>query len=459
MEKMTMSDLQKVDKQPKPVPGDGTFKLTLPIQMSYEKDVDGRSVKFIGGIASGTDLDYDGERMAKSAIEAFVKAIDEGYYLPNGKFTMIPLRSGHRKEWDDILGWVSKAEIDSHNNLWIEAELADTSSADDLYKALTTPQRHGRPTELGFSVGGTIRKAGRVWDENTKKSVREIQDVALREISVVGSPAFPTAYVEALYKSVDWDAIPLPNEEGSQERDMIAPVEKNDDVQDAAKEGPLTDEQAVALNEEQAPAAEAQEEKDLAEQGATTTETQESTTQESANVGNASADSNESAKSTAEVSKTDSQTDTEKAVYWTEEARDLRELVGKMEEQLSEIRRMMGGDKSKVEETDTAAVEKTETVVETETVTTKSESIDPVVKAVQAALEAFKTEHLNPLVADMQAVKSTVEEMGGEAVDKSLAVRTAKEGEGDAIEKFRSRMKTNKTSNPISEAVRASLGG
>lgn len=445
----------------KPQPGSGDFKLTMPIEKSYEKDVDGRTVRFIGGIASGTDLDYDGERMAKSAIDAFVKAIEEGFYLPNGKFTMIPLRSGHRKEWDDILGWVSKAEIDSNNNLWIEAELADTSAAQDLYKVLTTPQQHGRPVELGFSVGGTIKKAVRVWDESTKKSIREIQDVALREISVVGSPAFPTAYVEALYKSVNWDDVPAPSQEVTQENDMIAPVEKTESTQDALKEqaadGPLSDEQAVQLNEIEGEKVQEQEQADVAAQDSeTTTDTQSS----AANVGNAdNADNNDGAAaeaaSTAEVQQTagtDPQAgsdSTEKSIYYTEEARDLRELVGKLEDQLVEIRRMMGGDKSKEEVTSDPTI----VVAKSESNETPGDT-DRIVTAVTAAFEAFKKDVIDPIVADMQAVKSTVDEISTETVDKSMAVRTAKEDEVDAVEKFRSKVGGQRNPNVIGEAVR-----
>lgn len=453
---MTMTE--ELQKTPKPKPGDNTFRLTMPIEKSYTKEVDGRTVRFIGGIASGTDLDYDGERMAKSAIEAFVKAIDEGYYLPDGKFTMIPLRSGHRKEWDDILGWISKAEIDNNNNLWIEAELADTSKAEDLFKQLTGIQKPGRPVQLGFSVGGTIKKAVRIWDDSAKKSIREIQDVQLREISVVGSPAFPTAYVEALYKSVNWDDVPAPSQEVTQENTMIAPVDKTE-VKEQAAEGPLSVEQAVQLNDAEGSKVPAQEEKDLAEQQGTTVETQESSTAQSesadssaANVGNAQADSN--AGNTEEAAKAaDPQgSEASKSVYFSEDASTLGELIQKLEAGLAEIRNLMSGDKSKVETTDTTTdVAKAETA---KTEDTEKPESDRIVTAVTAALETFKTTVIDPIMADMQTVKSSVEEMGGGAVDKSIAVRTAKEDEQDAVEKFRSKVAGQRNPNVIGEAVR-----
>jgi hypothetical protein len=69
------------------------WRMTLPIVKSYEKEVNGESRMVVAGIASGTQLDYDDERMATSAIAAFEKAIQEGITLPvTGAWSLIPLR-------------------------------------------------------------------------------------------------------------------------------------------------------------------------------------------------------------------------------------------------------------------------------------------------------------------------------------------------------------------------------
>lgn len=184
------------------------FKITCSIAKAYEKNVDGILKRFIGGLASGTQVDLEGERMADSAIQAFKKAIDEGMTLPDGQWSLIPLRSGHRHEWDDVLGWITGAEVDKENNLWIEAELDHENPVSvSLFKKLTRTPEHGKPVKLGFSVGGTVNRAGYEWDEDINDFTKTYYDVSLREVSVVSQPAYPTSYLYALNKSVNWDAL------------------------------------------------------------------------------------------------------------------------------------------------------------------------------------------------------------------------------------------------------------
>lgn len=184
------------------------FKITCSIAKAYEKK-DGNIIRrFIGGLASGTEIDLEGERMAESAISAFQKAISEGMTLPDGQWSMIPLRSGHRNEWDDQLGWIVGAEVDKEYNLWIEAELdQENPVAMSLYKKLTKKAEHGKPLKLGLSVGGTVVDAGYELNEQTQEFTKTYYDVNLREVSVVSQPAYPTSYLYALNKSVDWDKL------------------------------------------------------------------------------------------------------------------------------------------------------------------------------------------------------------------------------------------------------------
>lgn len=184
------------------------FKITCSIAKAYEKSAGDTVKKYISGLASGVQTDLDGERMATSAIQAFQKAIKSGMKLPDGQWSLIPLRSGHRNEWDDVLGWVTGAEIDKDHNLWIEAEL-DTENpvATSLYKKLTRSPEAGKPVKLGLSVGGAVIDAGYEWDDVANKFYKTYYDVELREVSVVSQPAYPTSYLLALNKSVNWDHI------------------------------------------------------------------------------------------------------------------------------------------------------------------------------------------------------------------------------------------------------------
>jgi len=186
------------------------FKITCSIAKAYERQ-DGAVIrKFIGGLASGTQVDLEGERMASTAIEAFQRAIQSGTTLSDGQWSLIPLRSGHRHEWDDVLGWITGADIDAESNLWIEAELdQENPVAMGLFKKLTRTPELGKPLKLGLSVGGTVLRAGYESDDISGGVTKVYYDVDLREVSVVSQPAYPTSYLFALNKSVDWDNLPI----------------------------------------------------------------------------------------------------------------------------------------------------------------------------------------------------------------------------------------------------------
>ena len=391
----------------------GAFRLTMPIKKSYERiDSDGESHMYIQGLASGVGLDHHGERMAKSAIQAFAKAVSDGTYLPNGDLSLIPLRSGHRKEWDDILGYVTKAEIDDDYNLWIEAELDDSSStARDLFKKLQRPPRSGRPLQLGLSVGGKIKKANYVWDETVKSRVKTIEDVLLREISVVGSPAYPTAYVEALEKSINWDDI---SEDKTQESQMTKTDVKE---QDEATQTVVTEDTTKTVTT-------SEQTDDVAK---------DATTAQSITEPNESQDS--------EVKKT-AEADADPQTELKEKVEGLEKAVGNLTSTLEAIKEQLS--KSTEKETDATTEAKADTV--------EKAFEDRLADVVTNAFAKFKEDNIDPLLSDVQAVKKSVEEIGSQEIDKSFAVRTAKEGE-EALEKFRARIEKGEKSI-IGAAVR-----
>lgn len=391
----------------------GEFKITMPIKKAYEReDAEGGTHMYIQGLASGVGLDHHGERMAKSAIDAFAKAVEEGTYLPNGELSLIPLRSGHRKEWDDILGYVTKAEIDSDYNLWIEAELDETSShARDLFAKLSRPVQPKKPLQLGFSVGGKIKKAGFEFDEATKGRVRVIEDVMLREISVVGSPAYPTAYVEALEKSVNWDEI----SEQVQESDMT----KDTDVQNQSAE-------AQAENIKADDVVKADETASISEE----TEVVET-----------------------EVIKSEEASAADPQAELKEQVEALSKSVTTLTENVNTLMTAL----NKASDQAAPDVVKSEEKVEETTEESVEKSLeDRVGEAVAAALTKFKTDNLDPLLTDMQAVKKSVEVIGGQELDKSVAIRNEKD-EDDTFTKFT--QDVEKTRDPIRSAVRLAYRG
>lgn len=216
------------------------FKITCAIAKAYERQENGIRRRLIGGLASGIGTDLDGERMAESAIQAFRKAIKDGMTLPDGQWSYIPLRSGHRNEWDDVLGWIVDAEIDKDHNLWIEAEIdQENPVADGLFRKLTKPSEHGKPLKLGLSVGGSVLKAGYEWNDDLNEFTKTYYDVQLREVSVVSQPAYPTSYLVALNKSVNWDALRPETQEALvkaqvEEGQSVVPPVPSDELIDAA---------------------------------------------------------------------------------------------------------------------------------------------------------------------------------------------------------------------------------
>ena len=403
----------------------GDFRVTMTLAKSYEKTNEGGDTSyFISGLASGTGLDHDGERMAETAIDAFKKAIDEGIVLPNGKWSYVPLRSGHRKEWDDVLGYITKANIDDEYNLWIEAELDDTSTtAMDLYRKLNQGDRPGKPLQLGLSVGGTIKKASHEWNAALSKRVRVIEDISLKEVSVVGQPAYPPSYVEALYKSVNWDEL----EENMTKDEKVAAANDTPDNE--------TENAEKAQEVKQETTQEAQK----------TVETTDEKATEKAEAANKEEDAN-------------------KNIYFSEDAADIRELVKKLQEQIDSLREALGAQKSLEQKVDEMTEKTKEEAKATETKIEKCEDdmTDKIVVGIAAAFEKFKTDVIEPMSKEITTMKASIDEMANEPVDKSLAVRQSKEGEDDAIEKFQKRVQEASAKggryNLIAESVRAAMG-
>lgn len=199
------------------------FRMALPIQKSYSvAQEDGTEKMFISGIASGPALDYQNDIMADSALIAMQEAIKKGVTLDDGRWSYLPLRSSHRRGWEDAIGWIVDAELDVEKNLWITAELDDTSpTALSLYRKLNRGDLPGKPLELGLSIGGKVTDFDREWNAEKGLFTRKIKGINLDETSIVGKPAYPPSFVDIIQKSLDDVAI-----------DVKEPSMENDKVQD-----------------------------------------------------------------------------------------------------------------------------------------------------------------------------------------------------------------------------------
>ncbi len=170
------------------------FSFAIPIVKCYEevtKGEDGKEVKkrYIEGIASSTDIDLHGDKMAPSAIKSMANSI---------KKHKIGLNAEHDKSWQSDLGDVTKLAVDKANKLLMKAELDITSKAKDLWYALTTKKK-----ELGLSIGGFVKDYKLEWDKKKEQFSRIFKDIELDHIAVTSTPANPKTWVGAITKSVE----------------------------------------------------------------------------------------------------------------------------------------------------------------------------------------------------------------------------------------------------------------
>lgn len=408
---------------------------------------------YVRGLASNTTVDLHDDRMAETAIEAFKKAIDEGMTLKNGKWSYIPLRSGHKTEWDDILGWILKAETDDDHNLWIEAQLDTTNPvAVGLYKKLTDGDKPGKPLQLGLSVGGKIKKASFEWNQALQKKVRIIEDVMLNEISVVSAPANPPTYLDVLAKSVNWDEILAPNEELLQERAMsdLNDKEVKDQADVAKTDVATTDVVKTAASENE---------------NTSENSTTESTTSVAAEEVTKTAEvADEKIVAKTEEVKTDPQASTSTEVVTSVPSMDA--LVKTCEQ----LQTLLDEVKKNATPTQEVAKESTEVATAAEVVTPDvdlAKALGPdldtrIAAAVAVAFESFRKEQLEPLSEKLSLIKGAIDEMGDEPMDKSSSVRkakdfTAKEAK-EIIEERLEKARQSGTSS-LREAINISING
>jgi hypothetical protein len=91
------------------------FKLVVPITgYTIRKTADGTEKYVLSGLASNTNIDFHGERMAKSAIAAMAKSLETNPVMLNNE---------HGGNWDDDFGEVITLEATENFELMMEAEL------------------------------------------------------------------------------------------------------------------------------------------------------------------------------------------------------------------------------------------------------------------------------------------------------------------------------------------------
>ena len=462
----------------------GQFHLALPIQKSYSVTENGETKMVIAGVASGVSVDLESDRMTDAAIHAFQTAVEKGIVDKDGQHSLIPLRTGHRKEWNDVLGYVTKATVDENKNLWIEAELDETSSvARDLFHKLRVGSRPGKPLKLGFSVGGFITKARNEFDTLSKKMVRVIEDVLLDEISVVGQPAFAPSFVDVLNKSTRWEDVPTYYQEEnsmtlreSTAKRVAEELQKDTQPVDpstarVADEAPQPNDNVNTDNVAQVDAA-AQVVDPVADEEAAREAAAE---QARAQAGVTDAQAQPEAQPQATGVQAEGTTPDNAGATTPSDDNALKELQDQVRALQDSVTQLLAAQQNtnvsvgQVPDAAQAAqpevaqtqpqgepVQKAETIMVTPDVLKKSTE-EFIVTAVTNAMLAFKTECLEPLTKEIDGIKATVEQIAQTPLDKSVSVSPT----GvplNSVEQFRKHLADTKGKvNPIRESVIASL--
>lgn len=152
------------------------------------KDANGVEKVVLSGLASNTDMDLSGERMADTAIEAMAKSL-----IGN----KVALNNEHDHQWDADFGEVTKLWVNDQHELMMEAE-ADP----DHYRTQTLTRALDKGKQLGLSIGGYVNKAEYEFFEPAGKKVMTYKDISLYHVAITGTPAVPATWVTPITKSV-----------------------------------------------------------------------------------------------------------------------------------------------------------------------------------------------------------------------------------------------------------------
>lgn len=145
------------------------------------------------GVASTTSIDRDGERMSDTALKMMVEDI---------KTVGVNLFGNHSHEWENTLGVIKNARLNSNNQVEVDITLDDATTNPKI-PALLNKLKRG--INLGLSVGGNVESTKEEYSKTLGRKVKILDKVKIYEISIVGIPSNADAYVsipQAIAKSM-----------------------------------------------------------------------------------------------------------------------------------------------------------------------------------------------------------------------------------------------------------------
>ena len=161
---------------------DNPFKYFVKVQKSFTGD-DGEM--YVQGVASGTQIDRQGERMSLQVLQSFVSG------LP------LPLTDNHvHGNVGTDLGEVVDAHLQDDGSLFIKAKL----DKDNPFSAFLT-KKVAQGKKYAFSIEGKLKKAVNVFDRTMGAYIKEYQDIIPEAISVTTCPVYEPSFLEVVSKS------------------------------------------------------------------------------------------------------------------------------------------------------------------------------------------------------------------------------------------------------------------
>lgn len=221
------------------------FNLVVPITgYTIRKSADGVEKYVLTGMASNTNIDLHGERMAKSAIEAMEKGLSEN---------TVTINNEHSQDWDADFGEVTKFWSTDNYELMMEAELDP-----DHYRTKTLIKALNKGKKLGLSIGGTVKDAAQEFVEEIGRKVLTYKDISLFHVAITGTPAVADTWVAPITKSMkDWKETPMSVQTTKAEETTVETPETDvsaaeTTVEQASNEATAPEEAAVETPAEEA---------------------------------------------------------------------------------------------------------------------------------------------------------------------------------------------------------------
>lgn len=196
----------------------GFFKAFIPLidqsgqNIIIEKEVGGIKRKYLQGTASNTQVDKEDERVTKN----FIRKMKDGALG-------LTVFSEHEHHLDKTIGYVEEVGGDEDNfvvttALEPEYDPEKNPTGNEIVTKVLKKLNHG--IKLGYSIGGRVTKVRKVYDEDVKKDIVELDDGDIFEVTVTAMPAGKDTFVNPIIKSMK-EVIQDAEEKEGEDKDKI----------------------------------------------------------------------------------------------------------------------------------------------------------------------------------------------------------------------------------------------